>query len=329
LKRILLVAALVANTAMAQDAQTIEGAWTGRIGNSAINACFSKSDGQYFYQRQLEGIQLSAPEEKDDSWREPDGTWKISRVTEFELEGVWLGDGKRLTIRLTRLGPLRDGECGAAYYEPVVNGIKYEFSDAHVGALPLRLVKSPLGQSFELKGTSPAIRQINFFSRRWRESQAINAFSCKLNGGEVGESELTAGSVIGHYLLVQENEPDNFCGGPHGNSAHATYLFDLRTGQKVNTYAWLANGEASLVEPAEGKPKPPLRKLLEKLNQRDDCEGMSYDVRAPFPTAKGLAFSTSYPQAGHACNEDIEVSYARLAPFLSAEGKAFVKNLKH
>lgn len=329
MKRILFAAAMLANTAMAQDGQPLEGAWTGRIGNSAINACFTKSEGQYFYQRQLQGIVLTAPEDKDESWHEPDGAWKISRVTANELEGVWLGNGKRLTIRMTRLGPLQDGECGAAYYAPVVNGIKYEFSDTHISGLPLRLVKSPLGKSFELKGTTPAVRQFNFFARQWRENQAINAFSCKLNGGDSWESDLTPDSIFNHYLLVDENAPDNFCGGPHGNSAHATLLFDLRTGQKVNTYAWLANGEASLMEPAEGKPKPALRKLLERLNRRGDCEGMSHEFNAPFPTTAGLTFSTSYPHAGRACNEDIQVSYAKVAPYLSAEGKAFLKSIKH
>lgn len=317
---LLLAAACTANPASAQEAPTIQGTWTGRIGNSAVNACFTPYSGHYYYQRYLNGIALSS---EDGSWKEPDAQWKISRVSDTELDGVWLGNGKRLTIHLTRRAPLQqDGECGDAYYAPIVDAVKYQYSDTKVGALPVRIVKSPLGQAFELKGESAAIRHINDFARRWLGTQAINAFSCKVGGGEEWQSDLTANKVIGNYLLVAENEPDNFCGGAHGNSYHANHLFDLRTGQPVNTFTWLANGKASLEE------KHPLRKLLEKLNPRDDCDDDSYEISAPFPAAAGFRFPTSYIHANRACNDEIEVSYARLAPYLSNEGKAFVKSLK-
>ena len=327
--RILLLAALAgipgasAATAAAPvapaDAPSLQGAWTGRIGNSAVNACFMVKDGQYFHQRDLKGIALSAA---DGSWQERDGAWKIERVSDTELDGVWLGSGKRLTIHLERLGPLQqDGDCGAAYYAPVVNSVKYEYDEAKIGALPVRIVKSPLGQAFELKGNSEAARQINDFTLRWLQSQAINAFSCKVNGGEEWESDLTANKVIGNYLLVDENEPDNTCGGPHGNAFHAMHLFDLGTGQTVDTYSWLNGGKASVDSGA-------LRKLIEKLNTREDCGDMGYDIGAPFPNAAGLVFPTSYATAGRACNENIEVAYAKLAPYLSPEGKAYVKALK-
>jgi hypothetical protein len=312
-------AATAATPTAPEDAPSIQGAWTGRIGNSVVNACFMGNDGQYFYQRDLKGIPLSAA---DGGWQEQDGAWKIERVSDVELEGVWLGSGKRLTIHLARLGPLQeDGDCGAAYYAPVVNSVKYEYSETKVGTLPVRLVKSPLGQAFELQGNSEAARQINDFSLRWLQNQAINAFSCKMNGGEEWESDLTANKVIGKYLLIAENEPDNDCGGPHGNAYHAAHLFDLRTGQTVDTYNWLAGGKAGVESGA-------LHKLIEKLNTREDCADMRYDISAPFPSATGLIFSTSYQQAGRACNADIEVGYAKLAPYLSPEGKAFVKGLK-
>jgi len=308
---------------MAADMPPIEGAWTGRIGNNAVNACFTPYDGHYFYHRHLAGIALSKDEASDGGWQERAGKWQVSRVTENELEALWLGGGKRLTIRLTRLGPLdAGGACGAAYYAPVVNGVKYRYREGKAGALPLRIVKSPLGQAFELKGNSPAIGNINAYTRRWLQNQAVNAFSCKVNGGEDWRSDLTAEKVIGHYLLAGENEPDNYCGGPHGNSMQAKHLFDLRTGQPFNTWSWLADSEASL------KNGHALRKLIEKLNTRGDCEGMAYEIKAPYPTAAGLAFATSHPHAGRACNEDIVLSYAKLAPYLSAEGKAFVKDLK-
>jgi hypothetical protein len=313
-------AATAATPATPADAPSIQGAWTGRIGNGVVNACFMGNDGQYFYQRDLKGIALSSA---DGSWQEPDGAWKIERVSDTELEGVWLGSGKRLTIHLERLGPLQqDGDCGPAYYAPVVNAVKYDYDEAKIGTLPVRIVKSPLGQAFELMANSEAARQINDFSLLWLQNQAINAFRCKANGGEEWQSELTASKMVGNYLLVAENEPDNYCGGPHGNPYHANRLFDLRTGQAIDTYGWLNGGKASVDTGA-------LRKLIEKLNTRGDCGDVGFDISAPIPSPAGLLFSTFYPHASRACNEDIEVGFAKLAPYLSPEGKAFVKGLKH
>jgi len=331
LKRFLFfMAALAAGPVWAEEApQPIQGTWTGRIGNSPVNACFTQNDAHYFYLKHLNGIQLAAAE--GNLWAETNGKWKIDQVTEVEVQGVWLGDGKRLTIHLNRLAPLQeDGGCGAAYYAPVLKAIKYEYRNAKVAGLPLRIAKSPLGEAFELTANSNAAHKINAYTRHWLNEQAISAFSCQLNGGGGWESDLTADRVIGDYLLVGDNEQDNYCGGPHGNSAHSVHTFDLRTGDQVNTLAWLKDGEASLSSGSDEHPKHPLRKLIEKLNPRTDCKEFNSDfgLEAPYPTDTGLAFYSDYPHAGRACNEAIVVSYGKLGPFLSNEGKAFVRSMQ-
>ena len=46
------------------------------------------------------------------------------------------------------------------------------------------------------------------------------------------------------------------------------------------------------------------------------------------PSAGGLVFSTDFPYVAQACDEDIEVSWKKLKPFLSAQGRAAMRAIR-
>lgn len=338
------IALFAACTAHAGDTRPVHGTWTGKIGNSEINACFTRYDSHYYYLKHQHGIQLAVAEESSNTWVEQaknpktnkfetTGTWEISRIDDGRLEGTWKGTGKskQQHIALTRSAPANSDQCGVPYYGALVNWTNYKFGNSKLGALSIRTANAPIGSSFELLGDSPAIRAINTYAKRWREEQVQNAFHCELNGGGGWESSLTPERIVGNYLLVGDNEQDNFCGGAHGNSAHSTAIFDLRDGAMVDGYAWLTVSKKDLAVAGEDEPKHPLRELIEEFNPREDCTkeyGTYFEIGAPYPRSTGIVFPSRYPHATRACDDEIEISFARLAPYLNKEGKALARSLK-
>lgn len=334
----------IAGTAHAGDVAPIDGAWTGKIGNSGVNACFTRYDSHYYYLKHQHGIQLAPVDGKSGTWEErarnpktndfeTTGTWKLDRIEGDKLEGTWdsAGKGKPQRIVLTRSSPAKQEQCGASYYGALSNWTKYTYQNSKLGPLSIRTSRADIGSSFELLGDTPAIRAINKFAKDWREQQVLDAFHCELNGGGGWESSLTPERILGHYLLVGNNEQDNFCGGAHGNSAHSTEIFDLRDGARLDGFAWLTVGDKELASGSEDESKHPLRQLIEKLNPRDDCTkeyGTYFEIGAPYPTSTGIVFPSRYPHATRACDDEIEISFAKLAPYLNKEGKALAKSLK-
>ncbi|MGW8390487.1 hypothetical protein [Pseudoduganella sp. HUAS MS19] len=318
------LALAVAGTAHAGDIQAIHGTWTGKIGNSRINACFTATDSHYFYLKHLHGIPLEHVEGEPGSWNEEakgkaTGKWQIAGVTDTQLTGEWIGPGNanRLAIRLTRLSGLaQGGDCGPAFYAPIAAADKPRYSKAKIGNLTLRIARSPLGASFVLVGSSDALRKINDYVGRWEAERVAQANFCERNGGGGWESSLTANAVLAGYLLVSDDVPDVYCGGPHTTSAHSALVFDLRTGEKVEPANWLA--ESAIEEP--------LRKLI--MKKATACDRLEPSISPSLPTAKGMRFDLDYPHFHRDCNESIEIGYASLSPFLSKEGKELAQRVR-
>ena len=47
-------------------------------------------------------------------------------------------------------------------------------------------------------------------------------------------------------------------------------------------------------------------------------------VQAPYPTAEGLVLPIDFPHVMQACNAEVKLSWKRLAPYLSDEGRAMM-----
>ncbi|WP_426344309.1 hypothetical protein ACN9MU_06325 [Pseudoduganella sp. R-32] len=324
MKQIAALALLAASAAHAGDALPIHGAWTGKIGNSGINACFTDSDSHYFYLKHLHGIPLEKAEGEADSWNEEvqgkaTGKWKITSVTATQLTGEWIGAGndKGMPIQLSRLSALAGGDCGPDFYAPIAAANKPRYSNGQIGKLALRISHSPLGESFNLVGSSEPLRKINDYVAHWEEERITQANFCERNGGGGWQDNLTAGKVLANYLLVNVDAPDVYCGGPHTTSSHSTLIFDLATGETVEPSSWLAES---------GEIEEPLRKLI--MKKANVCDRLEPSIIPSSPSATGLSFDLDYPHFHRDCNETIEISYAKLAPFLSQEGKELAQRVR-
>lgn len=325
MRKLAALALLVAGTARAGDVLPILGAWTGKIGNSGINACFTGNDSHYFYLKHLHGIELEKVEGEPDSWNEfvkgdVTGKWRITSVTATQLTGEWTGTGKAkaAAIQLTRLSALAsDGDCDAGFYAPIASANKTRYSNGKVGNLMLRIARSPLGESFNLPGSSDASRKINDYVSRWEAERVKQANFCERNGGSGWEDNLVASKVLANYLLVNVDAPDVYCGGPHTTSSHSALVFDLATGEKVEPSGWLAERDGI---------EEPLRKLI--MKQASACDKLEPSISPSLPTATGLGFELYYPHFHRDCNESVEIGYAKLSPFLSKEGKALAQRVR-
>jgi len=318
-------ALIVAGSAHGGDAAPIHGAWTGKIGNSSINACFTASDSHYFYLKHLHGIPLEKVDGEPDSWseevkREATGKWKITSVTPTLLTGEWIGTGKakRADIQLTRLSSLgADGDCGPDFYAPIAAANKPRYSNGKAGKQAVRIASSPLGESFNLVGSSAAVREINDYVARWEYERLLQANFCERNGGGGWQDNLTVNKVLANYLLVNVDAPDVYCGGTHTTSSHSTLIFDLATGEKVEPGIWLA--ESSEIE-------EPLRAMI--MKKASACDRLEPSISPSLPSATGMAFDLDYPHYHRDCNETVEISYAKLSPFLSKEGKELAQRVR-
>lgn len=209
----------------------------------------------------------------------------------------------------------------------VGNSIDYTYSSAKIGDLEIRIIDSPVGASFDLAGASLVAGKINAYTKHWRDEQAASARECRSHGDPGWQSTLTAKQVIGRYLLVIDEMGKNVCGGALDNSHHYTGIFDLDSGDKVNTCGWLASSCGGLDN--YGRP---LSRLGEMIKQRartsPGCQILSsmYGVPGPYPTVDGLAFPTIHDVKD--CDVEVLVSYDEIVPFLSAEGKKVVAGLK-
>jgi hypothetical protein len=324
MKQIAALAFLAASAAHAGDALPIHGAWTGKIGNSGINACFTAADAHYFYLKHLHGIPLEQSESEPDSWNEEvqgkaTGKCKIISVTATQLTGEWIGTGKAkgIPIQLSRLSALAGGDCGPDFYAPIAAANKPRFNAGKVGNLALRISHSPLGESFSIVGSSESFRKINDYVSRWEKERIAQANFCERNGGGGWQDNLTAGKVLANYLLVNVDAPDVYCGGPHTTSSHSTLIFDLATGETVEPSSWLAES---------GEIEEPLRKLI--MKKASVCDRLEPSILPSLPSATGMSFDLDYPHFHSDCNETIEISYAKLAPFLSQEGKELVQRVR-
>lgn len=209
----------------------------------------------------------------------------------------------------------------------VSNVTSYTYDNAKVGDLEIRVVGSPAGASFDLVGASPAASKINAFTRHWREEQAASARECRENGDPGWQSALTAKQVIGRYLIVTDEMGINVCGGALDNSHLYTQVFDLDSGDKVDTCSWLADDCKGLDN--YGAPNSLLGEMIkEQASSALECKifSIDYGVQGPYPTADGLVFATFHEL--RTCNVDVTFTYDAIAPLLSQEGRKVVAGLR-
>jgi len=136
---------------------------------------------------------------------------------------------------------------------------------------------------------------------------------------------------IGPWLVVAERSEAD-CGGAHPSVDIDYQTFSLETGAELDVWKWI-RAKQTQCEGCGYEVSDALNALILAAATRnkggDECsdavnENKRYGLR---PDAKGLVFTTSFAHVIQACDEDVEVPYRKLLPFLSKEGKSEARRL--
>lgn len=344
------------------------GAFEGTIGKSRIRACFS-GDGvaQYYYLRHHAGIRLEIAGVEDDALRfdrakaalengkidffeatstwakasEASGNWTL-RANAAGWSGEWLSPdrSKRLPITLKRLPGsegelLPDGQCPPAHFAPLRDDLQIIYADADFEGHAYRTLTTTAATAMDLPGTTPAAKAIHDDAIRWLQDQAMFGYECAIgNGGGSIALDRTLQPVVwtDRFLVQEDNLPETYCGGAHGNFEQHHVVWDLDTGRTIDTWSWFENASMDIKQSEDGEPeRSALRQLLHdhypRVGPDEACREyldiMSIDP--PYPTANGLVFPTTFFHAMRACGDPIPLTWEQAAPHLSDAGKVVMQ----
>ena len=330
------------------------GVWRGTIGTQAVSVCLQRGaagESSYYYARHRRAIALVALGTDGAHWREGDadnasGVWLLHAARGDLLDGTWsAADGSRqLPIALTRVHVDGDdaADCGgsaaAAYNAARVASVKPIES---TGADGLRTVSALDGHVsvVELPPDAPHAVEFNAAMRSWLDAQIAEYFGCgdgtPQTGGDADfrqqrDIEWRAGT----WLVLRESY-ELYCGGAHPSGGVSYQTWDLASGTVVDPWEWIRDSKARCDYSADcGRAAPDKLNaiLLARASRNkdgDECadavnENRAYGVR---PSRTGLVFTTDFAHVIQACDEDIEVPFAELTPFLTAHGMARLKAL--
>lgn len=335
------LATLLLAAAAAVAAETSAGAWKGRIGNAEVMVCFSETGSEYYYLRHRRGVRLDAT--GADSFDESNATsnfpgeisgrWRIESRSATAITGTWTSPKgeRRLPIRLERLP---GKACAPAFEEPLRRAVQVQRKPMNFEGHAYRELASEQAAAFELDAALPHAAALNRWAMDWLREQAVEAYGCDLSRG--GPPEPLGRSLRpvvwnARFLVLQDLLPDTFCGGAHGNASLGYTTWSLAQGEIVDTWAWIQGGQKALMtkDNAQGEPvQAPLFRLLAQAHPRnakdDDCaEFMDImGVETPYPVADGMKFPTRFSHARRDCEDEVQLSWRQLAPFLSPAGKA-------
>ncbi len=352
-----------------------QGVWRGTVGSAAVQVCFQHTEyadfGAYYYMRHLQIISLGAIDGKAGgapvrAWTEAPNSdqadkgplWHITSVNGGRMEGVWTGGGKSLPIALTTVaaekpekGDDDGGACGSQAFNlprfttPVVktkpatrDGIAYTRVLVDIG----KQFPESSFETFQLAGTSPAIRRINAELYKDVPTGPAHAdyFQCAMDAlGQNGlDGDMTAAlspETLTPGFMVEADSEGYDCGGAHPDSGVTYQTWDLRKGEKINLYdgftkaalTQTVNGTGASQYTTVAYSPPFMAMILRAFPAHDpDCKEAvaTADAWTARLTAKGMAFTPDLPHVVAACVDDAVVPFDRLTPYLTPDGKALV-----
>ena len=341
------------------------GIWKGTLGNNQILVCFPRLRNisvysQYLYYRYGEPILLSRDSDKAaDIWQEgdqisPSGLWKLTEKNPRTITGIWADSKmhKTLPIRLDRyyLQPEAivkscEGLKGLKYLEkylethPSFNwgevqtraGVTYQEISALGGAI----------RSFKLFGDSPGLTEINNGLKQAMLTDMAANLECLADAGSKEgkwKARTSPKYKVSHYLASSQ-VADFYCGGANSSNdivKHQTW--DLNTGQAIKLWDFISDrkniSNTDSYRPGEkliGLITDIIEKYPSRYKNAQNCLGAE-DPENEWQIGlgkNGFIFRQSFNHATQSCEDDVEVSYSALAPFLTKEGAKFVREITH
>jgi len=284
--------------------------------------------------------------------------WRITAVAHGRMDGVWTDGRKSLPIALTAVSrdkPAKgedDQPCGSEAFslprftKPVVttkpakvDGAAYTRVLVDIG----KQFKDSSFETFQLAGASPAIRRINaeLYKDVPTGPDHADYFQCTMSAlGQNGldgdtTSTLSPETLTPSFLVVADSESGD-CGGAHPDAGVSYQTWDLRTGRQIDLYDGFT--KAALTRTVEGAGTSgsyttvaytaPFKAMIIRAFPTDDpdCKEaiQTADDWSARLTAQGVAFTPSLPHVVAACADDAVIPFAKLAPYLNADGKALV-----
>lgn len=324
-------------------------------------------DARYYYRKHLFSISLAEKDRRQGRvWREsPDtdreATWTFSVLSldGRTLTGEWVSrDGQHrqpIRLNLMALTPAKEGGDGKAIYDcTLLHNKAFDAPRiAHVlqkrtvadsdsifqggdGSYRYRPVSILGGQikGFTLPDISryPRLRQA---MENWESDSVAQYYDCAFgmassNGAADFYFELSPLFWDARMLVLRETY-SNDCGGAHPNGGVSDYrVWDLVTDHPVAVWKWI-KGSDNYIHITSKRLQNLLAARYSRRNEPgdDSCanilDGNEYYLM--YPRSTGMVFSPSLPHVVQTCEEDIEIPWVEMRPFLSPAGKKAQKIL--
>lgn len=329
------------------------GAWQGTIGKYPVAVLLTDKScnrvSSYYYLRHLTAIHLAQNYDIARTWNENwDGkgaAWTLASVTDDAIGGTWTSaDGKRtLPISLKRIAepsaaPYSGNQCEAqfaAYNKVRIDRImkKMVTKNATLGALRYRTLSVMNGKIvyFEVLPGAQHVSGLNKAMRDGMQSEIADALECHDHqDGYVSRYETAVRPtrlLYGHILTIQNDYTHNCGAGLDNSSAYGGW--DVDTDTPIFPGAWV-NTEKYTYDKVKLSDK--LKALIQQhaAAGKGECSGILTAPDTAYSVSfgsSGLVFHTRLPAAKQACNQEIEIPFAELMPFLTPEGQQTARQL--
>ncbi len=338
------VLALPATAARAEDDECLNGSWEGKLGATTVSLEFRPNHGsdgtvgRYYYDRTLADLLLVADDDDPEQWQERDAVGRITGRWQFDCAGDRLGgrwqapdgrrtlklsaartpsfDQRRLAALVPTASPQHDGQ-GHTYEALTVPGV-------------------PDVAALRLPGTAPGVTRINAQLLANLREDVGRALECstfgRLWGPDAGWSHHAGTTVAAWFddVVTLRTSSEGYCGGahPYGDNGHRT--FRLSDGETLRLSAWLADDYRTSID-----RESPLGEALKRryLERRADDDATCWDTLDFFPDfvaldPGGLVFPATAPYVSRPCEDDVQVDFDDVQPFLSEAGRQAVARLR-
>jgi hypothetical protein len=336
-------------TLCAADKQPPQGIWQGTVANLPVIVSFDGENNGYFYLKYLKPIPLQTQNQSFTDWQEKtDGqvvaNWHLTNITDDKITGTWssVKNEQKVNIQLSKLNSIPDNNyvdilhLAKAFQQKVTRSKIQQF-----GKYQYRSLVSSDQKSLELIGDTPNIQQLNSMLKIGLQTQISNYYGCtspaEMGRGNESEPDYQSHVDIKFWnsdWIVFEEFVSGDCGGAYPFVNYSKRTVNLSTLKTTQLWTWFYNIKADdqLMKIIAKRAYKQRKKLgMSSKSEEDSCltgETSIYETDYVVSIGKkGLVFSTQFPHVAQACDEEVEMAYKELMPYLNTEGKKQVSKL--
>ena len=296
--------------------------------------------------------------------KNPSGIWKINvqhdRITGNWSN---LAKTKTLPIFLNRFKSISSDNSSScspessvfdpvAYSEKIVSGEEKTFNGRHYRVLS---ASNTTVTSVELIGGNETIAELNTLLANELRVGVVAYYGCptsgELSSGKRGKNETPNYNSSIEPLFWNDQwisfvaRTSGDCGGAYPYSGYSYSTWNLSTGKELNLWEWIKSSKKANSSPeydhyyfSYSAPERLNRIITKKAikqrlvfnpkeaSEEDNCldviqSNSEYQIRLG---KSGFIFTQNFPHYAQACDDDIEIIYGELVPFLTKKGKEAV-----